>query len=1477
MGLARLLVLEKLPKTHDREQYADKRRAERGRPPVNRYSRNQHRMYGNLKDDQEDEVAEWVEEDQISNYHTMVVPYGKKFNAHKIERLLYTKDLLLNSEWNRPKDREVNLHRHPCFFGTAEDVLGDCCGFCPVPETEEELEIAAEESKLYITGPLTFIKDDPGRQEIGSFNPITTDDWTEMAYVGNTQMLCQAIVDGDLDYIRGWCEQEGNDVNTRDYVGRTPLHLAVINGKIDVVKLLVDNGARLIARLLDGRCALHIAAQFGNIELVKILMEKSLANEEEEDAKAEKLKASKKATGDVEGDSQTKDKARVKDDEASESDDSESSGMEVESEEEEEDDDDDDADSETQGFTKVKKEKEEVKPEESNDIPEDDAEEPDFYDINVVAWDLQCTPLHFAIMGGHIPMIRLLVEEYGADVLLPIKLAASDRYSTKRAILPLVLAMSSPPENSKEVAKVLLELGATSAQADMDHFTALHYIVERNNLDLLDILIKNDGPAAQSVLNHIPIGHSNCGQPALVLALQRGYEEMSAKLLSLGAKPSIEFDDWIKPYISRVEYAKNWTHEQNMKTFENYCSQPIIHAAVHDLPKIMKELLAKGADPNTLTNSAKVIIREPQYSSWRTGHSVLDIVLQKLEKLREFTAEKQVGEKEKPATLKDESYYLQDLKPGTYKYWTAQNRYKSVKAENDAEWELYNKRTALEKVSEAAKEAKKAAVDALIDDFEEVRKILVDSGAKSFKTLHPTLPSNSRGLNVAYHDSNHTSNKTPYETYFTFNLPDLTNSQKEGYFRLFEAVWSNDIDEVKALTLGSWKSEDGTENIPLKMAVQDTVSRPAYNYYSTDKGQKPFSGMSPFSLAVLRGPSHQKMAKAIVEIALAQYEPEDNAGKKSKWNIEFGDDSDYYSDSDSDNSIQLHSELIDDVYTIDNVAAVSTVIKSHVKPLDMLMWQCNAPWFLKDGNDDNDSTLVGHAIAADDIGLLRFLYQIAEEQATHFPDETESPCSKITKDSFDMAISKGRTAILGEMIKKTGVGIPLDQLVEKTGISIQEKPKYYQGLNVGGKKNAAWAEAANPNAHHQNYSSIEKTSPLLKAAKMGSLESVQWFMSELPAIKYVEFAATHQEDKRVQVLSKSEDGFDKTITNWLSMRHELVLHCAIMWSPAVPASFPQYIALLKYLINTDPSLLEQRSVGGFTPLHLSCTLKHDFIISLLLDSGANPRARDSAGKNILHHLLHTFFSADDAPKLRDILALFKPSDIASMLLERNAAGLTPLASWQNGSTTDSLAIVSQLTAHAAGQNLTVMNGAGDLPVHVAIKQGRALQVRHFLALAPQTLGWENATGITALELAQGVVLGRIAREAVDLGGVGGGEYVDGSMPAIVSRGLESFEPKGEGEEDELAGLGSAGGSDRVLEVCMEVKEKLEAEGGMKRRLVTLSEANEVARRAVEAQRREEEEKREHQSSYYGTRKASVGKAKEWDEVAEWMERNVMTW
>lgn len=378
VGLARLLVLEALPGPEDRDRYVEQRRREMGRPVRNTSASILAGYSTDIKARVTDEVAEWDFED-VSSYQKFSIPYGADYNAKRIEKLFFKKDLLLNAEWNpanQPPNRTVALHRHPVFFGNVKDVVVDCCGFCPAPLNAEEQKLFAEEEKIYVNGSITFLRDDPGRQEIGSFYPLAPEDYTDMAYVGCTQRLCEAIVDNDVPYVVSWTAQEGVDLNARDFCGRTPLQLACMSTstELEIVQTLVSAGARLVARMQDGRTALHLAAARGRVDMVRVLLERSALNEHERDEKEDKRKEAEKAVAKEE---------RVEDDE----------DIEVTDGDDDDDksyDDMSDADSTnaptntTRGFVKVAKGERHV---ELNILDDDNAEDDDIFDINIVDWE----------------------------------------------------------------------------------------------------------------------------------------------------------------------------------------------------------------------------------------------------------------------------------------------------------------------------------------------------------------------------------------------------------------------------------------------------------------------------------------------------------------------------------------------------------------------------------------------------------------------------------------------------------------------------------------------------------------------------------------------------------------------------------------------------------------------------------------------------------------------------------------------------------------------------------------------------------------------------------------------------------------------------------------------------------------------------------------------------------------------------------
>jgi hypothetical protein len=67
----------------------------------------------------------------------------------------------------------------------------------------------------------------------------------------------------------GW----GNDVNSRDEHGSTPLMHAACIGCVEIVRLLIERGADVNARRQDGLTPLLLAAFFGHRDVVQILLE----------------------------------------------------------------------------------------------------------------------------------------------------------------------------------------------------------------------------------------------------------------------------------------------------------------------------------------------------------------------------------------------------------------------------------------------------------------------------------------------------------------------------------------------------------------------------------------------------------------------------------------------------------------------------------------------------------------------------------------------------------------------------------------------------------------------------------------------------------------------------------------------------------------------------------------------------------------------------------------------------------------------------------------------------------------------------------------------------------------------------------------------------------------------------------------------------------------------------------------------------
>ena len=259
-GLAKLLLLEKLRTPEAR--YAYKERSTGGRSGAS------WKMQRMMQDPYLKKRLEYSNE-KASDYSTVFLPWGPQWNAKKIRKLMMTKDIILNSSWSETYNNR-GYHTHPCFVGTLQEVEKDCCGCCP----EIPKDVDPETLECFVRGPLSFIVDDPGRQTIGSFHPITEGDWSDGAYLNkDSEKLSIAANSGDIETIREMIKG-GMRVDTPDSLGRTALHIAVLTNQIETVKVLLELGANPLLHLKDGRNVVHIAAEYGYLELLGVLLDR---------------------------------------------------------------------------------------------------------------------------------------------------------------------------------------------------------------------------------------------------------------------------------------------------------------------------------------------------------------------------------------------------------------------------------------------------------------------------------------------------------------------------------------------------------------------------------------------------------------------------------------------------------------------------------------------------------------------------------------------------------------------------------------------------------------------------------------------------------------------------------------------------------------------------------------------------------------------------------------------------------------------------------------------------------------------------------------------------------------------------------------------------------------------------------------------------------------------------------------------------
>ncbi|KAF7300964.1 Ankyrin repeat protein [Mycena indigotica] len=1335
-GLARLLVLEKLTDTDTRFNFLESRRTLRGRSnPLNQYNRrNKRKFKGDLKADSSLMGMEMNDYD-VASLH---IPYGPGWDARRIDKLVYQTDLGMNSTFN-PKNKGRRLHRHPAFFGTIQECIEDCCENCPQPIDEDERKLQADESDMYIQGRISFIQEDPGRQSIsGSFNPIDVGEWSAQVYIGPTEKFFTAIASGDRHAVAKLLKK-GQDVNRRDHVGRMPIHVAILCRQVEIACDLIDAGARMTSRLVDGRTSLHLAAQMDLLQVVEKLLKKSTQN---------KQQLGETDIDDEKQDAEVVDPDRVRmsseDDWSSDEDDMAMSDEDADSEGSE--------DAKPNKTAAAKADAPADQPANAGDLPEEEFDTPDVFDINLPDWDLTYSPLAYAIVFGSLPIVETLLAA-GADAKAPLQ-----SKNTNSAVLPLTLTIVGHDEDrSCKIAERLIAAGASCSALDTGHEarTIFCRAVEADKAKLVATFLRCD-PNAKAALNYPQVGWSGALTP-LVAAVSLGYYSTVATLVAYGVKIDLPQEDVERAFAE----SKQYSYVSDKRNNSGIEAALVRH---DDMVRLLTEL---GGEINAGVKQAM-----QQYSRPESRRTYLDWVRHAVayaeDRISEFEA--QINPPAAPVASPDETL------SGWAKFLAdhiAETKRKTSQAKSQANGPSYEEQS----------RDKWLDVKGYLVDTE---KFLVEKGAKTWQEVFPdqvTTASEEESLQT-FGNRRHAARaaqallsatmaaqapKGPKYCAMTggWNQQSVPSFSERLYDELFEACYAGKNDRIQELCLPPKvvTSDSG----PLQIAV--CVADESGNQYMR-------TGFTPLFAAI--SGKHWDTARLIVTIAAAQYKaPED----KRKFTVDVDSDEDSDGDSegyDSDGTVeQADIDFVD-------IAKRPSSVQCNASPQDLL----------QAGN--NGVEPFSTATFKDDFDLFINAFRLYK----HSPIHAELPNYLLSN-----ILSWDRPEMLDEFIRRTGQGIKIETpKSDELAPVVNDQNKLYLGLNVHGKKRMDLAKRNDPNASNET---DKFEAPLVwRAISSNAKKVLDYLLSERPLEAYRYYAATNNTD--TSRLLKQTPDLDKVLPEWLGLTITPVGE-----SPLTAALISKKMDIITYLFSKLPKLMstavdERIKFLGVNTVSVAVQLGCDKeIVDFLLAQDISPAERDqNRGWNIFHYMADNSYTNHNASHFgvlaTDVLAtatqsprhqllehLLKelPRDVVEALLAQQSYGRqnTPLhVAVQNGN----LEVVKQLLNFSTATVL-VRNVAGSIPLHLAIRPGYPKIAQLLINAAPEGLYMENGVGETPLEMAglQNIISqkAQLQQRAGRIGELGG--PVD-NPPRIVIPWLESALPRLRSTLDLLATTGA---------------------------------------------------------------------------------------
>ncbi|KAG8918956.1 hypothetical protein FRC00_011917 [Tulasnella sp. 408] len=480
-------------------------------------------------------------------------------------------------------------------------------------------------------------------------------------------------------------------------------------------------------------------------------------------------------------------------------------------------------------------------PKSEEDALEDSEDEPDILDIDAADWDQSLTALGYAIIGGHLPIVQILIAA-GADCKTPKNI--SDNSYGNATFYPLSLTALTVDESvGAQIAEHLVTAGGASCSAaDSDTVTVFHRLVSRNKPLIIETLLRVDS-TAKAASRFLYARTWNSAVHPIVSAFSEGQRAMVAVLLAYaGSRAFIDLETYDRSVAANPSQGYSYARagEEQWKQ----CTLQPLEASLVDYSDLYRLVL--DLEPESIKNSVpKQVYQYLNNDGLR--RSMLDFLRSAVREMkrrsREPNAENNISSNDM-STWRS-IFDLSDMEISEKKGWDAhaidyEKRNKAILEANskasNANYVDNNAKAEAEKREQAAK---------LIPYFQQAVEELEKAGARTWNEIYKDTPSQ---WDKQYGDQDfdpddpnapaHTSNQsTRHGQYRAKRRATKATDQSESesteetiedktkpfkryslfisgwgedypgthliplYDELYEACWNGDNDKIRALCL----------------------------------------------------------------------------------------------------------------------------------------------------------------------------------------------------------------------------------------------------------------------------------------------------------------------------------------------------------------------------------------------------------------------------------------------------------------------------------------------------------------------------------------------------------------------------------------------------------------------------------------------------------------------------------------------------